>query len=96
MSVRTTVVGSWWPRPAAEDDLRRVHRGELSEAASRNILDRCAAEAIADALAVPDADAGAEAEPFRRFCHLPGMGCSKAKRAQEELLKAAHEAVEGL
>ena len=50
-----------------------------------------AAEAIAEALAQPDAKAGAD--PIRHFCNRPGQSCGKAKRAAEELATAANEAV---
>lgn len=55
-----------------------------------------AAEAIAEALAAPEAEAGPDAEPWQRFCHLPGQGCWKAKRAAEDLAKVAAEAVGNL
>jgi 5-methyltetrahydropteroyltriglutamate--homocysteine methyltransferase len=46
MSIRTTVVGSWWPYADEAEDLRRVHRGELTGEAADAVLDRCAARAI--------------------------------------------------
>jgi len=53
-----------------------------------------AASAIAEALAAPEA--AADASPIIHYCHLPGQGCSKAKRAAEDLAKAAADAVNGL
>ena len=47
MSVRTTVVGSWWWPPEHAAELRRYHDGTLDEAASEAVLERCAATAIA-------------------------------------------------
>jgi 5-methyltetrahydropteroyltriglutamate--homocysteine methyltransferase len=46
--LRTTVAGSWWPLPDLEDDLRRHHAGELSEAESEDVLRRAASTAIAE------------------------------------------------
>jgi 5-methyltetrahydropteroyltriglutamate--homocysteine methyltransferase len=48
MSVRTTVVGSWWPLPEHEADLRRYHDGQLSEDEGERVLERAAAAAIAE------------------------------------------------
>ena len=47
MSVRTTVVGSWWWPAEHAGELRRMHDGKLDEATSEALLDRCAAAAIA-------------------------------------------------
>ncbi len=57
-----------------------------------------AANAIADALAEPEAEAGpnADARAIQRFCHRPGQGCSKAKRASDALAKAAADAAADL
>jgi 5-methyltetrahydropteroyltriglutamate--homocysteine methyltransferase len=44
--LRTTVAGSWWPLPDLEDELRRYHAGELSEAQSEDVLRRAATEGI--------------------------------------------------
>jgi methionine synthase II (cobalamin-independent) len=44
--LRTTVAGSWWPLPDLEDELRRYHAGELSEAESEDVLRRAATEGI--------------------------------------------------
>ena len=49
-----------------------------------------AAEAVADALAAPMADA--EAEAIHRFCYRPGEPCSKAKRDALALAEAVAEA----
>jgi 5-methyltetrahydropteroyltriglutamate--homocysteine methyltransferase len=46
MSVRTTVVGSWWPLPELEADLKRYHAGELSDADGVAVLNRAAETAI--------------------------------------------------
>jgi 5-methyltetrahydropteroyltriglutamate--homocysteine methyltransferase len=46
VALRTTVVGSWWPLPGYEQDLRRYHRGELGAEEGEALLDRCAEEAI--------------------------------------------------
>jgi 5-methyltetrahydropteroyltriglutamate--homocysteine methyltransferase len=47
MSVRTTVVGSWWWPPEHADELHRYHEDELDAAASERLLDLCAADAVA-------------------------------------------------
>jgi methionine synthase II (cobalamin-independent) len=47
MSVRTTVVGSWWWPAEHADELRRYHEGDLDATAGEQLLDRCAAAAIA-------------------------------------------------
>lgn len=52
-----------------------------------------AAEAISEALAVPEPDVEAENELEARWCYRPGQGCSKAKRAADALAKAAADAV---
>jgi methionine synthase II (cobalamin-independent) len=44
--LRTTVVGSWWPQPELEDELRRYHEGALSDAEAEDVLRRAAAKAI--------------------------------------------------
>jgi methionine synthase II (cobalamin-independent) len=48
MALRTTVVGSWWKLDEYEDDLRRMHAGELDAQASEALLDRAAGAAIAE------------------------------------------------
>ena len=48
MSIRTTVVGSWWPYADEAEALAQVHRGELTDAESDTVLNRCAARAIAE------------------------------------------------
>jgi methionine synthase II (cobalamin-independent) len=48
VSVRTTVVGSWWPQVDAEEELRRYHAGELDRGDALGLLDRCATTAIAE------------------------------------------------
>ncbi|MCL2584897.1 MAG: hypothetical protein FWE35_20840 [Streptosporangiales bacterium] len=48
MALRTTVVGSWWPYPEEETALARLHAGGLSDEHGRDLLDRCAARAIAE------------------------------------------------
>jgi len=47
MSVRTTVVGSWWPLPEHETGLAALHAGELTTEHSRGVLDAAASAAIA-------------------------------------------------
>lgn len=47
MSVRTTVVGSWWWPAEHAAELRRYHDGELDAATGEGVLERCAAAAIA-------------------------------------------------
>jgi 5-methyltetrahydropteroyltriglutamate--homocysteine methyltransferase len=47
MSVRTTVVGSWWWPQEHAEELHRYHEGGLDAAAAERLLDRCAADAIA-------------------------------------------------
>ena len=44
--LRTTVVGSWWPIPEFEEDLRRYHAGELSAEDGDALLSRAATQAI--------------------------------------------------
>jgi 5-methyltetrahydropteroyltriglutamate--homocysteine methyltransferase len=46
--LRTTVAGSWWPLPDLEDELRRYHAGELSDADAEDLLKRAASTAIAE------------------------------------------------
>ena len=46
MSIRTTVVGSWWPIEEYADDLAKYHRGELSADDGERVLSAAAAEAI--------------------------------------------------
>ena len=46
--LRTTVVGSWWPIPEFEDDLRRYHAGELSAEDGDALLKRAATQAIGE------------------------------------------------
>jgi methionine synthase II (cobalamin-independent) len=48
MSIRTTVVGSWWPYAEEAEGLAQVHRGELGDAEADAVLNRCAARAIAE------------------------------------------------
>ena len=48
MALRTTVVGSWWKLDEYEDDLRRLHAGELSDQEGVQLLDRAAGAAIAE------------------------------------------------
>jgi hypothetical protein len=55
-----------------------------------------AAEAIADALAEPEAEAGLDARGIQHFCRTPGQGCYKAKRAADALAKAAADAAADL
>ena len=52
-----------------------------------------AAEAIAEALAEPEPVPEAH---WNRWCHKPGQSCNNKRRAADELLEAAHSAVEGL
>lgn len=40
MSLRTTVVGSWWPLPEHEQDLDRYHAGQLSTEEAKAVLNR--------------------------------------------------------
>ncbi|KAK5201122.1 hypothetical protein LTR16_003740, partial [Cryomyces antarcticus] len=47
-----------------------------------------AADAAAEALAIAEP----EPEAFRIFCHLPGQGCSKAKRSAEAVADAVAKA----
>ena len=47
MSVRTTVVGSWWWPHEHAEELRRYHDGQLDAAAGEAVLERCAEGAIA-------------------------------------------------
>ncbi|KAK3077282.1 hypothetical protein LTS18_010736, partial [Coniosporium uncinatum] len=60
----------------------------------------CYKKREAEALAAPEPAAAAEAaaaaapEAFRRFCHLPGQICYKAKRALEDLESAAAQTQE--
>jgi 5-methyltetrahydropteroyltriglutamate--homocysteine methyltransferase len=44
--LRTTVVGSWWPIPEFQEDLRRFHAGELSPEEGDALLRRAATQAI--------------------------------------------------
>ena len=46
MSVRTTVVGSWWVHPDNEADLARYHAGKLSPQQADDVLSRAATTAI--------------------------------------------------
>jgi 5-methyltetrahydropteroyltriglutamate--homocysteine methyltransferase len=46
MTVRTTVVGSWWWPEAHAAELRRFHDDELDEQTGEAVLKRCAAAAI--------------------------------------------------
>lgn len=54
------------------------------------LLTLVAAASTAYAAAAPDPEAFAvpEAEPFRRYCHLPGQGCGKLKRAADAAAEA--------
>jgi methionine synthase II (cobalamin-independent) len=44
--LRTTVAGSWWPLPDLEEELRRYHAGELSDAEADDVLRRAATQGI--------------------------------------------------
>jgi methionine synthase II (cobalamin-independent) len=46
MSIRTTVVGSWWRAQPFAEPLARYHRGELSQAEGQQVLDAAATQAI--------------------------------------------------
>lgn len=46
MTLRTTVVGSWWPLERYQDDLAKYHRGELSTDEGERVLTDAATEAI--------------------------------------------------
>ena len=48
MALRTTVVGSWWWPEEHAHELRRHHDGELGEDESVELLNTCAAAAIAE------------------------------------------------
>ena len=49
MSVRTTVVGSWWPPDeSTQDKLRDLHAGKLSDAESEAVLNSAAERAITE------------------------------------------------
>jgi 5-methyltetrahydropteroyltriglutamate--homocysteine methyltransferase len=48
MSLRTTVVGSWWPLPEHEQDLDRYHAGQLSAEEAKAVLNRATTAAIAE------------------------------------------------
>lgn len=48
MGLRTAVVGSWWKLEEHEDDLRRMHDGELSAEEGEALLDAAASAAIAE------------------------------------------------
>lgn len=48
MGLRTAVVGSWWKLDEHEDDLRRMHGGELSAEQGEALLDAAASAAIAE------------------------------------------------
>jgi len=48
MSVRTTVVGSWWIHPENEQELRRYHTGKLSPRDGEAVLNKAATQAIKD------------------------------------------------
>lgn len=48
MAIRTTVVGSWWPLPEHEADLKRYHAGGLSHEEGEAVLRRSATSAIAE------------------------------------------------
>ena len=48
MSLRTTVVGSWWPLPEHEQDLDRYHAGQLSAEEGEAVLNRATTAAIAE------------------------------------------------
>lgn len=51
-----------------------------------------AAEAIAEAIAEPEADARRKYNPHFRFCHRRGEACAKAKRDALELAEAVADA----
>jgi len=44
--MRTTVAGSWWPRPELQDELRRYHAGELGQDEADAVLRKAAQTAI--------------------------------------------------
>jgi 5-methyltetrahydropteroyltriglutamate--homocysteine methyltransferase len=46
MTIRTTVVGSWWLHPELEQNLEGHHSGKLSPEESRSVLNKAAARAI--------------------------------------------------
>jgi len=46
--LRTTVVGSWWPIPEFQQELRRYHAGELSDEDGAALLSRAAEQAISE------------------------------------------------
>jgi 5-methyltetrahydropteroyltriglutamate--homocysteine methyltransferase len=48
MSIRTTVVGSWWVDPELEPRLRRYHAGALTEDEGLEVLNTAAARAISE------------------------------------------------
>lgn len=46
------------------------------------------ATASVNASALADAEAGPDVLAFQRYCHLPGQGCSKLKRAADAAAEA--------
>ncbi len=48
MSVRTTVVGSWWPQAAHAERLREAHRGSIDADAREALFAQCAGLAITE------------------------------------------------
>jgi 5-methyltetrahydropteroyltriglutamate--homocysteine methyltransferase len=48
MSLRTTVVGSWWSLPEHDQDLHRYHAGQLSAEEGEAVLNRATTAAIAE------------------------------------------------
>jgi methionine synthase II (cobalamin-independent) len=74
MALRTTVIGSWWKHPEWEQELDRYHRGELSEEAGPELLDRCAAAAIREQVDLGlDEWAGGEYWSFNFVNHIPQL-----------------------
>lgn len=74
------------PSPDAEAIQRFCHRPGQGCSKLKRAAD-AAADALAFAAPIADADAG-----IQRFCHRPGQGCSKAKRAAEALADAIADA----
>lgn len=77
--------------PVAQPNAREVHRFCYRPGEPCSKMKR-AAEAIAAAIAEPNADPEAEAREVHRFCYRPGEPCSKAKRDALALAEAFAEA----
>lgn len=77
--------------PAAQPDARQVHHFCYRPGEPCSKLKR-AAEAIAEAIAEPNALPEAEARQVHHFCYRPGEPCSKAKRDALALAEAVAEA----